>query len=95
MYNPEPSYRYYIKYRIIGGGSDDFCPLHLTIHTTDGMQYRDGVAGQGWPKMDDWVDNNTGNQWRKATNPLPLQKNRNGILEWTTWPRMDLLETRY
>ena len=52
----------YIKYRIIGGGGDDFCPKQLTFYTTDGKKYMDGKRYT----MDDWVDNETGGEWRKA-----------------------------
>ena len=50
---------YYIKFRIVGGGGDDFCPKRLTIYTKDGTKYQ-----KGW--MDDWVDNKKGGGWRKA-----------------------------
>ena len=40
-------YWYYIKYRIVGGGNDLFCPKTLTIHTTDGRIFKNGIHGGG------------------------------------------------
>ena len=48
-----------IKFRIVGGGGDDFCPRTLTIYTKDGMKYQKY-------RMEDWVDNNKGDEWRIA-----------------------------
>ena len=56
---PYAPVHHYIKYRIVGGGGDDFCPNVLTIFTKDGTVYKSGP-------MKDWVDDKKGNGWRTA-----------------------------
>ena len=47
-----------IKFRIVGGGGDDFCPRRLTIYTKAGYKFE--------KFMQEWVDNEKGNEWRMA-----------------------------
>ena len=76
----ERSQRYYTKFRIIGGGGDDFSPKMLTIYSTDGMQYN-SFHGRHGRYIRFWTDNVKGNFERKAENPRPLGM-WNGNLEW-------------
>merc|ERR1712012_312656 len=68
-------YWYYIKYRIVGGGNDLFCPKTLTIHTTDGRIFKNGIHGGGHERssrsqwQNDWVDDKKGVKWRQAQLP--------------------------
>ena len=70
---------YYIKYRIIGGGGDDFCPKQVTFHTTDGKKYIDGTRYKNgmWGL---WVDNTKGNEWRKAGGCQWIELTNSGLL---------------
>jgi len=54
-----PLTHYGMKFRIVGGGGDDFCPHTLKIYTKDGKEY-------GRYYMEDWVDNKKGGGWRLA-----------------------------
>ena len=58
---PYAPVHHYIKYRIVGGGGDDFCPKKLTIYCKDGTKYVTGYD------MTDWVDSKKGGGWRKAS----------------------------
>ena len=50
---------FFIWFRIVGGGGDDFCPKNLMIYCNDGTIYKKYV-------MRDWVDNKKGGGWRLA-----------------------------
>ena len=50
---------YFIFFKIIGGGGDDFCPKTLTIYCNDGTKYAKY-------DMKGWFDNRKGRGWWKA-----------------------------
>ena len=60
----------YIKYRMVGGGSDYFCPLWVTFYTTDGYEYKEDLRSYtGYLSL--WVNNRYGNGWRAARRDRP------------------------